>query len=277
MAFRRSFRRFSRVRPRFRRTVRRPIGRRRFPMKRQVDKYMTSTGGSSAGHVNFKRKRFNARAFAVQRRKASDHEAHHRSNNALNFGSIGTAAVPQQQNVNFLSCISDYIGLTPGFWQTSNGLVLNDGDDLLSNFGGNDLFLRGGITTLTITNPSEAARSIKVRTWRARTTPNSSLANTTSFITSQDWDPSLVNAATPDSDPWKLYKFWDNVDVILKPGDTYERRDFLKARKIDQSVHNAFQNRDFWIVALQNMTSNSVIQPVIIISHNLSFTGDRVV
>lgn len=269
---RKSYRRRSRV-------MRRTTLRRRKSYggfkRRRIDKYMTSTGGSSAGHVNFRRKRYNARRYALQKRRASDHEAHHRSNNALVF-SLNSANVPQQQNVNFIACISDYIGVNAGFWQTANGLVLNDGDNLLTGFGGNDLFIRGGITTLTITNPIESPRPVKVRTWRARTSSNSSLANTTSFITSQDWDPSLVNPLTPDSDPWKLYKFWSNVDVILKPGETYERRDYLKARKVDQSVHNAFQDRDFWIIGLQNLVSTAVLQPVVIVSHNLSFVGDRV-
>ena len=51
----------------------------------------------------------------------------------------------------------------------------------------------------------------------------------------------------------------------------------LRPQKIDQTGYLAFQNRDFWCVASQNLTGNFNVNCNLNTSHNLTFTGDRVV
>jgi len=117
---------------------------------------------------------------------------------------------------------------------------------------------------------------MKVRTWRVRTTRNGTVLPS-NFLVSQDWDPTLPDPATPNVDTWRLYRAFDNVDVILRPGETYERSMHLPSQKLDVTGYNANQNRDFWCVCVQNVSTNVNNPASAVTSHNLSFTGDRVV
>lgn len=241
------------------------------------DQYLTSTAGSSAGGWNYKRKRLNKRAWVRRMQAASNAGQKHRSNNALQF-TFNTALVRQQQRVFFVPCITDTVA-NP-FWTTLGGLVVNDGDSATTSFGDGDLYLRGGKSTLTLTNTLTAninnGDSVKVRTWRCRTT-TFGVPLATPFIVSQDWDPTLPDPALGNTDTWRLYKILDNVDVILKANETYERSTVLRSMKVDQSAHLANQSREFWIVSVGNISNNVATNIQAITSHNLSFTGDRTV
>lgn len=238
------------------------------------DSYLTSTHGSSAGGWNYKNKRLNKRKFRRERQIASDAAQHHRSNNCI-AGVYGSALATQQGRISFIPVIADTIP-NPSFWQTTGGLVVADGDTAATDFGGGDLWIRGGKATITLSNPMTSANVMKYRTWRCRTTalglPPSNL-----FVASQDWDPSLPDVALATYDAWRYYKFFDNVDYITQPGETVERSIVLLPRKIDQTGHQASQNRDFWIVQTQNLTAGTNQNTNVLISHNLTFTGDRVI
>jgi len=241
------------------------------------DRYLTSTSGSSAGGWNYKRKRLNKRAWVRRMQAASNAEQKHRSNNALPF-TFPSALVRQQQRVFFVPIITD-INASP-FWTAAGGLVNNDGDTVATDFGSGDLYLRGGKGTISFTNTLATninnGPSLKVRTWRARTTAFG-IPLSTPFVVSQDWDPTLPDPALGNQDTWRLYTILDNVDVILKSGETYERSAPLRQMKIDQSAHLSNQSREFWIIAVGNMSTNVQADLQVVTSHNLSFTGDRVI
>jgi len=233
--------------------------------------FLTSTSGSSAGGWNYKRKRLNKRAYVRKLQNASNDSQKHRSNNALNFV-LPSALVTQQYVIHWLQCIQDTV--LNNFWTTGGGLVVNDGDDAATSFGLADLFLRGGKCTMTLSNNTQT--QLKVRTWRIRTTSQGNvLASGT--IVSADWDPSLPLSISPNVDTWRLYSFFDNVDVILKPGESYERTMILPSRRIDQQAHVTLGNRDFWCVAVQNLSGIGASSISAVLSHNLTFTGDRVI
>ena len=197
MAMRRMSRFRRRSRP-FRRTTLRRPSRLRAPQtgrSGQKDSYLTATGGSSAGGWNYKRKRFNKKRWVRQLRTASDALQKHRSNNALPF-ILPSAIVSQQMRVNFYAGITE--PAATGFWQTAGGLVVLDGDTAATDFGGGDLYIRGGKCTITITNLSANGSIIKLRTWKIRTTGNGAVL-ASNFVVSQDWDPSLPDPLVPNT------------------------------------------------------------------------------
>jgi hypothetical protein len=206
---------------------------------------------------------------------SSDALYKHRSNNAIPE-ILATPAVVQQGNVYFLPCIADLAVPGSQFWTTGGGLVIKDFDDGFTSFGGGNLFVRGGKASLTMTNLAANTAPVKVTSWRARTTINGNVL-ASPFVASQSWDPSLPDpaGAAVNADTYKFYKFWDSKEIILKPGETFERTTFIKAQKVEQTNFSSFISRDIWIIMLQNPMTNAAQNIETVHSHNISFTADR--
>lgn len=264
-------RRFSGSR-RFRRSKWRNISRRR-----PVDKFSSSILVNQGG-VNYKRKR--KVPYSVYRRRlfnASTAAQKYRTNNTGNVVSLATTADNTQFNVFFQALVLD-AGSGLRFWQPAGGLVTGNETPSTTDFGGSDLFLRGGTCRLNLSNTG--VNSTRVVTWRGRTTINGGVpANP--FSTPQGWDPSLPNpallATDPERDVWKNFRFWGAREVILKPGESFERVEVVRAQKIDQDQWINNRNRDIWIIAVQNQSTDAVNIITETSSYNLAFTGDRVI
>jgi len=280
MAMRKMSRRSRRSRP-YRRTTlrRRPYGKRTAARAGLQDRYQ-ATSDINRGGWNFKKKpRFNARKWKKQLWDASSAVQKYRSNNALLLAAVNSnsAGVTPFKRVHFVARVTD--AGAARFYQVAGGLIDLDGVSATTSFGGGDLFIRGGQTSLQFTNPAASGVAFKVETWLVRTTDNGNpVANP--FDVSLTWDPSLPDpslvSGDPNNDVWKFYKFWGMQSTMLKPGESFERTVPIRSQKIDQDQHIFNRNRDFWCYTIQNMTTAAVLPLLIISSWNLSFTGDRV-
>ncbi|AXH77841.1 MAG: putative capsid protein [Himalivirus chandais] len=272
----RARRRFARRSRPFRRSrVRRRVIRRK---PRTVRDRYQATSDINRGGWNFRRKRFNPRAARRANWRASEAAQKYRSNNAEDLD-IPTAAFTQQQSVNFIAFPYDQSG-GQRFWQVAGGLITNNDTPATTDFGGGDLFIRGGSTRFQITNSAVNTGAVRVTTWLAKTTVNGGIP-ISGFIASQGWDPSLPDpalaATDPNRDVYKLYKFWGCQESMLKPGESMERIAPIPSMKVDQDQWINNRGRPFLIVALQRLGIDGAILCDVNLSFNLSFTADRVV
>jgi hypothetical protein len=249
--------------------VKRVVRRRPFKSTNKQDKFASSSL-INAGGWNYKRKKFNPRAARRKLISASDAQQKHRSMFSVT-GTAVTGVALGTQNVYFRAAIED-AGGGLRFWQTGGGLVVKDGDSPTTSFGGGDLFIRGGLVSHSFHN--NGVVDVKLRTWRARTTKNSSVPPNPA-ATSSAWDPSIPLTGATIEDPINQFKFWDEVSVFLKPGEVWERKWFQRAEKIDQTTWIANADREQIIYSLENMTSIVASTIQVVASYNLSFTGDR--
>ena len=272
MAMRRMRRSSRRSRP-FRRSVVRKSGfRKRKFVTGAPGRHDPSISSSllNPGAWDYKRKRFNPRA---QRRKlvaASNASSKHRSVQSVTGTAVSAIALGTQ-NVFFRAAIED-AGAGFRFWETLGGLVTQDGDSVTTAFGGGDLFIRGGKVIHSFYNNGTV--SVKLRTWEARTTKNGGIpSNPAGAVTG--WDPSYPLGASEDAS--RLYRFFKEITVILKPGESWERTTFVRAQKVDQTLWIANQDRDFFIYSLENLQSIVATSLQVVSAYNLTFTGDRTI
>lgn len=274
MAMRR-MRRFRRRSRPFRRST---LRRSRFSGRKRsrFDGFAASTDVNTA-RINFKRKRFNPKRYRRQLWRASESAQKFRSNN-IGTTLLANAASPQQGQVYWLACVPD-AGGGARFWQVAGGLITNNDTPATTDFGGGDLFIRGGVCTLTISTALANTQAVKVIVWRARTTVNGNIPSNP-YTVSQGWDPSLPDpallATDPNRDVYKLYKAFGMMEVMLTPGQMFSRSFKLRSQKIDQDQWIGLRSRDFWIIYVQNPISVSAQALNAVASWNLAFTADRI-
>lgn len=247
---------------------RRIIGRTAFG--RGKDGIMSTTL-MNTGAWNYKRKRFNPRLARRRMIAASDASSKSRTYATIT-GTASTGVAVGSQNVYFRALVEDAAGGLR-FWQAGGGLVFQDGGSATTDFGGNDLFVRGGRVSHSFHNNSVV--DIKLRTWVAKTSRNGSIPTNPVAVPSA-WDPSLPTTSLVE-DIYRLYSFRDELSVIIKPGEAWERTSFVAPQKVDQSLWIANQNRDFFIYSLENMTSAVAATLQVVANYNLTFTGDKTV
>lgn len=259
---------------------RRTGGRRRRVFGRKFktfDKFTASSSVNRGGIRYGKKPRFNPRKWRLNMWKASETQQKYRSNNAIT-AALTSAATQQQGNVHVFAMVQD-AGGGSRFWQPAGGLVTGNEVPATVDFGGSDLFVRGGSNRILFTN-NNATLTLRVITWRGHISKNGAVP-VNPFVASQGWDPSLPNpallATDPERDVWKNYKFWGAQDVILKPNESFERSERIPTHKIDQDQWVNNRSRNFWFVFIQN-TNTAVAAPLqVTTSWNLAFTGDRVI
>ncbi|UBJ25904.1 capsid protein [Red panda feces-associated circular DNA virus 14] len=267
-----------------RRSRRRPLRRsrptlRRTFRKRTVRDRFQATSDINRGGWNFVKKP--RLSYSQYRRKlwdSSNSEHKYRSNNCLPF-TLVTGSFPQQMTVYWAARTFDSGGGNR-FWQPAGGLVTGNEVPTTTDFGGGDIFVRGGVHRIAFSALSSNTHPTRVITWLCRTTSNGNIPSNP-FVVSQGWDPSLPDpalaATSPDRDVYRFYKFWGCQETMLKPGESFERSVPHKCQKIDQDQHINLRERDFWIIAVQNPATTAGNTVAAMISWNLSFTADRVI
>jgi len=254
----------------------------------------TSAATSRPGSANYRRKRVSRRTIKRRRIAASDAALHHRSTNTT-VAAFNTAVSVGTSAVHFMFLVPDNVvsGTTRGgFWTTVGGLIPRHGDSTATDFGNGDLFIRGGKSTLVVTNLSAqpgfaAGAPILVRTWRGRTKtrPSSPLfpqlgVGATTAAVRGGWDPSIPtqSGSTIDDDPYRQFSFWDMKTIHLESGQSFERIAFIRSQKVSPDTwwnDNGF--RDFWIIMVQTLVNGSAAPYQWQVTDNLSFSGDRVI
>lgn len=249
----------------------------RYGRRRVLRDTFQATSDINRGGFNFKRKRFSPRKWARDNWKASESAQKFRSHNAIP-SLFATPAPYQQCAVYFAARVPDSGGGNR-FWQVAGGLVTNNDVPATTDYGGGDLFIRGGVSRIQVSNSVANDNPVKVVTWLARTTVNGNIP-TNPFTVSHGWDPSLPDpallATDPNRDVYKLYKFWGCQETMLKPGESFERAVKIRSQKIDQDQWIGLRGRDFWIILVQSTTGATADQVQVSFAWNLSFTADRI-
>lgn len=174
-----------------------------------------------------------------------------------------------QGTVNVLQMIADQ------FWTVAGGLRTAD-STAIPTFNNADLTIRGGKSTITFTNPGDPAtlHTIRVKSWRARTTSNGNFNDLVNTSVSAAWDPSHITDTALNRDFQKHFKFYDYQEHLIEPNDCVTRSHYFKIHKIDQDMFQQDSFIDFWIYMVSNPENATAAQVNVTTSHNLSFTGD---
>jgi len=293
MAMRRMRRRVVR-RPRYRK---RSYGMRKRSYGRRYNRGAitgTTSGTSNIASQNFRRKRIPLRVVKRQRYAATNALMHHRSTFTAPFA-FNTDTSAGLGKLTACQIIPDNViagAIVGAFWTVNGGLVLRHGDDTATDFDQSDLFIRGGVSSLVVTNLSgqggfARGAPIRVSTWRGRTKgfgapsslPQRGIGGTSTTVPVQ-CDPSLPSGTLTGSiaeDPYRFYSFWDEKTIQLKEGESFERTCAVPPQKVNQRAYwEDGSYRDFWMLSVSTMVSGNAAPYQYVVSDNISFTGDKV-
>lgn len=261
MAYRRSYRRFSRSRraPMKRRTTYR---KKTFSRKRVAPRGFLSSTGNDRGLrlTGFRNKHIPYRSWLRNTIRATDNQQH--------FRTLQTLAAPITTGAVTGTWVGYRFALSQLFWTTGGGYQNQDVSGAVIFPG--DLFIRGGKYECIISNPASAVNVVEVTTWMA-TTKLKPVFGAIAARTTLDpaWDPSA------DADFQSLWSFGKPVVTVLKPGETCSRVEFQSGQKIDQQLYNTDGcQRKMWVFKFVNLTVAAATTLTIETRHNVSFTGD---
>lgn len=254
--YRRSVRRTSR-RP-YRRLYRRRTYSRKRTGRRNGSVWAKTNSGTIAS-TPYRGRRVSKTVWRKRQLRASDDAEHWRS--ALTVSGINaTTATIGTALVAFVAWMPNQ------FWTPTGGLQ----NELTDKSFAGDLFVRGGRTSITFSNPNTG--TIRIRLWKVRTTTNGSLGGSLPVSTvSSAWDPSLVE------DFQRFYRFYEPTEFLLKSTEVYSRNAYIRAGKLDQSMFAGSNQRDFWVYSYSNVDVATAKNLIVEVTTSLSFTGDATV
>lgn len=257
MAYRRSVRRTYR-RPAFRRRSYRKSYRGRRNVRRSKSSW-ASTNGARFSSTPYRGRRVSKTVWRKRQLRASDDAEHYRSVltasgvNATS-GLIGTALVAFEPFI-------------PNLFYTVAGGLQNYTTD--RDFSG-DLFLRGGRTSITFSNPNPG--TLRVRLWEVRTTTNGTLSGSLPLsAVSSAWDPTVV----PDFQ--RFYKIMRPTEFLLRSAQVVSKNAYIAAYKLDTSMFAAEQQRSFWVYSFSPVDVPGAVNMIVEVTSSVSFTGDATV
>lgn len=249
--------------------------------------YQASTGGAGVMRSAWRRKRrLSRKAYRRKLYNASTDAVKFRSYNCFNY----TVQTPVNLTLSVLG-VFPMIGDTVAnpFWKTAGGLVSKHFEGAVTDFANDDLFVRGGMSTVSFLNTGTLPMTLTL--WKLRTKAQSTLAmfnytppggTTTSVNVTLGWDPTLPTGfpTTPSTDGatedwWRNYKFWGQETVILQPSQTFTRVSRIRSGKMSVRAFEANDLRDFWLYQITDQDGAVQDNLTVTVSFNLSFTGDR--
>lgn len=251
---RRSVRRVYRRRPRF--SFKRSSRRRN--VSRRTGTWAKTNGGTVASFP-YKGRRVSRAVYKRRLRVASDVSEHYRS--ALTrTGILATAGLIGQALVGSTAFIPN------NFWTPSAGLQNYTID---REFSG-DLFIRGGRSSITFSNPNAGA--VRIRLWKVRTKANGNVGSSLPLTAvSTAWDPTLVE------DFQKFYNVREPSEFILRSAQCMMHVAPIRSEKIDQDIFIAEGQRDYWVYTYTQVDVAVAQNIVLETTNNLSVTGDATV
>lgn len=213
----------------------------------------TAYASSSKGNVStlgFARKRGGYTKYKRQLWDASTLHTHYRSY----FGYNATTSSP----ASHLTMQTATIGLVAdSFWLAPGGAVVP-----LTPASNSDLYIRGGLSTLTFNNDS--ATNLAITVYTVRTTKNGSVpAASTPTL---GWDPSTV------VDFQQYYVVTSKKAFHLATNETMVLQRKVRTQKIDSSMFNNGFERDFWLFTVASLAVGVAGSVEASVAHNISYT-----
>lgn len=161
------------------------------------------------------------------------------------------------------------------FFTAGGGCVPKDSGVAIPGFSSGEFVVRGGVSTITFSNPS-VADNIKVKVWKCYMKKNGTFGNLPAINSAvpNGWDPTV--AADFDQDAFMIRSF----EFDLLPGSksvTLHHR--FKPHKLDYDSFVNNQNKFFWLYTFSQTTDVDVIPNnlIVVVDYNISFTGDAIV
>jgi len=230
-------------RPRRSRYPRRRVGRRSYATNSQRgNTSMQGYRGRKMPYKRYLRNMYNSTQF----------KEHHRS--------LDTTAVGASSNVSNTAA-NVYVNsmIKDDFWLPAGGSINPIVPD-------KDIFIRGGVCSITYRNNGDSPLTIK--TWKIfrHTTAVFNISSPRNAM----WDPTCVD---------DFERFWNirgSFQCIIEPGDQNTITHYIGKRKVEDADFNAGYRRDYWITTI-NGTVGAAQSVTILVGHNLSFVADRVV
>jgi len=223
---------------RFRRTIR----------KRRSYAYSSQRGNTL--FAGYRGRKVPYKRYLNQMWTASQMKEHHRS--------INTNAVPMANNISNTAA-EIYVNsmINDSFWSTTGGSVQNLSVD-------DDIFIRGGVATITYRNNGSAP--VTVKTWKIYR--HSSAPFSIPNPQSANWDPTTV------VDFERFYNIRGSFSTIIEPGDQNTITHYIGKRKVEVDDFNDGYRRDYWVSSI-NSTVGSAQSVTALIGHSISFVVDR--
>jgi len=248
MAYTRSMRlKWGRTAPRSSRSRRSRFPRRNFK-KRRTQAYSSQRGNTTM--AGYRGRKIPHRRYLNQMWTSSNFKEHHRS--------INSSAVAMFSNIS--NTAAD-VFITPmisnSFWSTSGGSIQNLAVD-------DDIFIRGGVCSITYRNNGDAPVTIKT----FKIFVHSSATFTIPTPQNAMWDPTTVTNFE------RFYNIRGTFKTIIEPGDQNTINHYIGKRKVEIGDFNDGYRRDYWVTTI-NSTNGAVVSVTSLIGHSISFVVDR--
>lgn len=223
----------------------------------------TTQSATGGGFYFNNRPKLNRRAYRNKLWDSTTDKPHFRSS-AMSATS-GTTGVTQGNGPVGRADLT-WIG-SDAFWTTAGGALDPDGGTV-PTFK-DDLTVRGGLMTATLSCPPSVSDVLLARMWIIKTVDNPNFTNVPSTATIS-WDPTLIQEFNTRVGRIKMYK-----EFLLGPGDAGRIEFKHPIQKYDQTASNTNVSRRYQcIYHISNLTSTSDAAYDFVKGHNLSFTGD---
>lgn len=235
------------------------VGVRRKFSRSSRDK-VSSTNGLRTSIQEFRGRKTSRRAYKNELWRSTQSRQHYRSVLSI-FSTLPAAVVRTEANVYQLNMISNGFMFTTGGAQSPIGAATT---------WGNDFTLRGGVSTLHLTNPTTNADGVLVVTVYEMITIGRGATPAPIVSVDRAWDPSIDFSLSDQFKIMKKHKF------IISLGETVEIQHRHRLRKWDrqhQSVNGEFIKVWYMTVSSDRGLGRDLH---VLNSHNLSFTGDVV-
>jgi len=214
--------------------------------------YAVSSQRGNTSRMGFRGRKMPYRKYLNNMYNASTFKEHHRSINITALGAFS----------NVSNTASD-IFITPlindSFWSTSGGVI--GGTNVVPD---EDIFIRGGISSITYRNNGTAPVTIKTYIIYRHSAEGFTISTPQSAM----WDPtSFTNFE-------RFYNIKRTFTHLIEPGDQNTITQYLGKRKVEVRDFNDGYRREYWISTI-NSTVGAVESVTILYGHNLSFVTDR--
>lgn len=245
----------------------------RFRKTRRFTMYGSNNQPSSV--TGYRARRWTPRDSRIARNRAwisSSSQEKYRSLMATSF-LWNTPQSYQYGNYHFINPTAN----NKWFWTTSGGLELTR--EVSAPTFGDTLYVRGGVTKVTLSLPEDANSGVTIIMWRIKMLGRMTIPSTQESGSAYcGWDPSFykydATQADQDKDWWLLYRFWGRKEITLLPGHSTEIDYRWKSGNVHASMYKAGQGMDKMCMFYTSLTNgNTAITGQL--SHNLTFTADR--
>lgn len=218
--------------------------------KRKRRNYAMSSQRGNTVFTGYRGRKMKYRKYINNMFNSTRFKEHHRS---INMTAIAATAPLSNTaaNVYFTEMIND------SFWSLGGGSLANVTPD-------EDIFIRGGISTITFRNNGSAPVTVKVWKLFKHSAETFSIPLTQSAM----WDPTTyINFE-------RFYNIRQSFSFVIENDDQNTLMHYVNKQKIEISDFNDDYRRELWCFSI-NCAAGVLNSVTVLRGHNISFVTDR--